>query len=74
MTEPTVAQMAIAGMAALTVGSFATGVSVLLKVTELTTLISHEKYGVIPRLERVENRVDAVESRLDVAHVGDSDR
>jgi hypothetical protein len=74
MSEPSVAQMAIAGMAALTVGSFATGVSVLLKVTELTTLISHEKYGVIPRLERVENRVDAVESRLDVARVGDSDR
>ena len=74
MTEPTIAQIAIAGMAALTVGSFATGVSVLLKVTELTTLISHEKYGVIPRLERVENRVDLVESRLDAAGVGDRER
>ena len=74
MTEPTIAQIAIAGMAALTVGSFATGVSVLLKVTELTTLISHEEYGVIPRLKHVETRVDAMERRMDVAGVGDGDR
>jgi hypothetical protein len=73
MTEPTVAQIAIAGMTALTIGSFATGVSVLLKVTELTTLMSHSQYGVIPRLTAAEQTLVRHGQRMDRAGIGDSD-
>ena len=73
MTEPTIAQIAIAGMGIFAVSSFGVMFRVLIKVTELTTLMSHEQYGVIPRLTAVEKTTVRHGRRMDVAGIGDVD-
>lgn len=73
MTEPSVAQVAIAGMGIFTVASFGVMFRVLIKVTELTTLMSHSQYGVIPRLTAAEQTLVRHGQRMDRAGIGDSD-
>lgn len=73
MTEPTLATAAIAGMGFLLVATFGVGFRVLIKVTELTTLMSHEQYGVIPRLTVVERTQVRHGRRMDMAGIGDVD-
>lgn len=73
MTEPSIAQIAIAGMGIFAVSSFGVMFRVLIKVTELTTLMSHSQYGVIPRLTAAEQTLVRHGQRMDRAGIGDSD-
>lgn len=50
---------ALRGIALLTLGSFTTGVAMLLRVNKIDTLLCHAQMGVIARLERLEKRVNA---------------
>lgn len=58
---------ALRGIALLTVGSFGTGLLMLRRVDRLETLLVEPYTGVIPRLEKLDGRVDRVERRVDVA-------